>query len=306
MPQSHGTRRRSPASQQRAGSRRRDRRVPRSAPPAREARARSGAYDPYRDPYGLDDPYDPYDPNEPHASSGSRRSGRSRLTELPPEPPRRRPRRLRRVLTSNVTITVVALGALMAGVVLVDLEKLTGRQSKPPQASAGLSANDMLAMMSSSDMDAVSAGVIAAAKKRAYEQHQRELAELKKKAERDARARAKLKARQERERLARINPTAAQNKAYGKKMNALKGWSRCWPSLETLWDHESSWNERAVNPSSGAYGIPQALPASKLASAGADWRTSSPTQIAWGLSYIKARYKDPCRAWAWWQAHHWY
>ncbi|MFC7729854.1 aggregation-promoting factor C-terminal-like domain-containing protein [Actinomadura keratinilytica] len=51
---------------------------------------------------------------------------------------------------------------------------------------------------------------------------------------------------------------------------------------------------------------PQALPASKLASAGADWRTSSPTQIAWGLGYIKARYKDPCRAWAFWQRNHWY
>jgi hypothetical protein len=201
---------------------------------------------------------------------------------------------------------VVALGVIMAGVVLVDLEELTGEESKPPAAAAGLSANDMLAMMSGSDMDAVSAGAIAAAKKRAYEQHQRDLAELKKKAERDARARAKLKAEQERERLARSNPSAKQNKAYGKKMNELKGWGRCWPSLETLWDHESDWNERAVNPSSGAYGIPQALPASKLASAGSDWRTSSPTQIAWGLSYIKARYKDPCRAWAFWQSHNWY
>ncbi|GAA3933526.1 transglycosylase SLT domain-containing protein [Actinomadura viridis] len=213
---------------------------------------------------------------------------------------------MRRVLTSNVTITLVGLSAVAGAVVLVDLEELTGERSKPPHAAEGLSANDMLAMLTTSDMDAVSADAIAMAKKRAYEQHQRDLKALKEKAERDAKARAKLKAQQERERLARSNPTAGQNKAYGKKMNELKGWARCWPSLETLWTRESSWNERAVNPSSGAYGIPQALPASKLASAGSDWRTSSPTQIAWGLGYIKARYKDPCRAWAFWQSHHWY
>ncbi|MFC5745112.1 cell envelope integrity protein TolA [Actinomadura rugatobispora] len=295
MPQSHGTRRRSSASQKRGGSRRRDRRAPRPAPSPRDTH---GAYD---DPYGLDEPYEPYGDD-----GDSRRGRRPRDPGPPPRRDERRPRRLRRILTSNVTITVVALGVIMAGVVLIDLEELTGEKSEPPGAAAGLSANDMLAMMSGSDMDAVSAGAIAAAKKRAYEQHQRDLAELKKKAERDAQARAKLKAEQERERLAKSNPTAKQNKAYGKKMNELKGWGRCWPSLETLWDHESDWNERAENPSSGAYGIPQALPASKLATAGSDWRTSSPTQIAWGLSYIKARYKDPCRAWAFWQSHNWY
>ncbi|MFD0855336.1 lytic transglycosylase domain-containing protein, partial [Actinomadura adrarensis] len=139
-----------------------------------------------------------------------------------------------------------------------------------------------------------------------YEEHQAELKRLREKAKRDAAARAKLKAQQERERLARSNPSSKQNKAYGKKMNELKGWGECWPSLETLWDHESNWNERAENPSSGAYGIPQSLPGSKMASAGADWRTSSPTQIAWGLSYIKARYKDPCGAWAFWQRNNWY
>jgi hypothetical protein len=214
---------------------------------------------------------------------------------------------MRRILTSNAAITAVALAGLMAAVVMVDLEELTGQTAKPPAAAeAGLSVNDMLALMNSSDIDAVSADAIAAAKKRAYEQHQRELKELREKAKRDAAARAKLKAQQERERLARSNPSAKQNKAYGKKMNALKGWSRCWSSLETLWDHESNWNERAVNPSSGAYGIPQSLPGDKMASAGSDWRSSSPTQIAWGLGYIKARYDDPCGAWAFWQRNNWY
>ncbi len=116
-------------------------------------------------------------------------------------------------------------------------------------------------------MDKVAADAIAHAKERAYKKHQAELKALKVQAKKDAIARAKLKAEQERERLAKSNPSAAQNKKYGKKMNALKGWDRCWPSLLTLWNHESGWNERAENPSSGAYGIPQALPGSKLASA---------------------------------------
>ena len=62
----------------------------------------------------------------------------------------------------------------------------------------------------------------------------------------------------------------------------------------------------ASNASSGAYGIPQALPAGKMASAGADWRTSARTQIAWGLSYIDSRYGSPCSAWSHSQAHGWY
>ncbi|GAA1894866.1 lytic transglycosylase domain-containing protein [Actinomadura bangladeshensis] len=279
MPQSHGTRRRP------SGGGRRARSAPVPAPrEAPEARGPGG-------------PRGPYD--------GDRFDG------MPPLPPEKK-RRVRRVLTSNVTITVAAIAIIGTGVTLVDLDAFTGDDTKPPQAAAaGLSTNDMLAKLTSaSDIDRVTANAVAQAKERAYKEHQAEMKRLKEKAKRDAAARAKLKAEQERERerkrLANSNPSAAQNKAYGKKMNALKGWGRCWPSLLTLWNHESGWNERAENPSSGAYGIPQALPGSKLASAGADWRTSSPTQIAWGLGYIKARYKDPCGAWSWWQAHNWY
>ncbi|RKT19251.1 transglycosylase-like protein with SLT domain [Streptomyces sp. 1114.5] len=70
--------------------------------------------------------------------------------------------------------------------------------------------------------------------------------------------------------------------------------------------HESSWNPLAVNASSGAYGLVQALPGSKMASAGADWRTNPATQIKWGLDYMNSRYGSPCAAWSFWQAHHWY
>ncbi|MEV0635283.1 transglycosylase SLT domain-containing protein [Streptomyces sp. NPDC050619] len=71
-------------------------------------------------------------------------------------------------------------------------------------------------------------------------------------------------------------------------------------------DHESSWNYRAVNASSGAYGLFQALPASKYTSAGSDWRTNPGTQIKWGLNYMNSRYGSPCEAWSFWQANNWY
>ncbi|TDD76712.1 lytic transglycosylase domain-containing protein [Actinomadura darangshiensis] len=275
MPQSHGTRRR-PSGTKRSG------RVP---PPRRAPEA--GPYGPGA--FGPDDPRDPYGPAEPG---------------VPPE----RRHRIRRVLTSNITIMVAAIAVLGAALTVVDLGSFVDDGSKPPKAAAaGLSTNDMLAKLTSaSDMDPIVADSIAAAKKRAYEEHQRELKRLKAKAKRDAKARAKLKAEKEKERLAKLNPSSKQNKAYGKKMSALKGWGGCWSSLLTLWNHESGWNERAENPGSGAYGIPQALPGSKMSSIKSDWRTSTPTQIAWGLGYIKARYKDPCGAWSWWQAHNWY
>lgn len=76
--------------------------------------------------------------------------------------------------------------------------------------------------------------------------------------------------------------------------------------LNSLWNRESGWNTYAQNPSSGAYGIPQSLPGSKMASAGSDWRTNPATQIRWGLGYISGRYGSPCNAWAHSQAFNWY
>ncbi|WP_344126172.1 lytic transglycosylase domain-containing protein [Luedemannella flava] len=69
------------------------------------------------------------------------------------------------------------------------------------------------------------------------------------------------------------------------------------PCLNKLWNKESNWRTTAENTSSGAYGIPQALPGSKMASEGDDWRTNPATQIKWGLGYIKGRYGTPCKAW---------
>jgi hypothetical protein len=71
-----------------------------------------------------------------------------------------------------------------------------------------------------------------------------------------------------------------------------------WRYVDLLWTAESGWNSSVVNPKSGAYGIPQALPADKMASAGADWATNPLTQIRWGLQYIATRYGTPQAAWA--------
>ncbi|MFC8681299.1 lytic transglycosylase domain-containing protein [Microbacterium ureisolvens] len=76
--------------------------------------------------------------------------------------------------------------------------------------------------------------------------------------------------------------------------------------LVSLWQKESGWNYQAYNRSSGAFGIPQALPGSKMGSAGADWQTNPATQIAWGLGYISGRYGTPCGAWGHSQSTGWY
>ena len=85
------------------------------------------------------------------------------------------------------------------------------------------------------------------------------------------------------------------------------GWSSSeMTCLVPLWAGESGWRVNAENSSSGAYGIPQALPGSKMATAGADWRTNAATQITWGLGYIQERYGSPCGAWGFKQGHGWY
>jgi hypothetical protein len=78
---------------------------------------------------------------------------------------------------------------------------------------------------------------------------------------------------------------------------------QCFSNIVT---RESGWNPSATNASSGAYGLVQALPGTKMASAGSDWRTNPATQIKWGLSYMNGRYGSPCGAWSFWQAHNWY
>ena len=100
------------------------------------------------------------------------------------------------------------------------------------------------------------------------------------------------------------NPSAAQ--AIARDMLLARGWGDDqFGCLVELWNHESGWNVYASNPS-GAYGIPQALPGSKMATAGADWQTNPATQISWGLGYITGRYGTPCGAWDTFNSQGWY
>jgi hypothetical protein len=208
-------------------------------------------------------------------------------------------------------VVIVGLGVAIANISL-------GKGAPPSADAAQLSTNDLLALVRHDYVTPAEAAGIATAKKRAYEaqlkieQAAREkakretLAQRKRDAARKA-AQAKARAAAAAKEAAQAdNPSVAENQALGKKMNAAKGWESCWPSLVEIWNHESHWNERAHNPYSGAHGIPQALPGSKMGVAGPNWQTNSATQIAWGLSYISARYDDPCKAWSFWQNNHWY
>lgn len=115
------------------------------------------------------------------------------------------------------------------------------------------------------------------------------------------------------DRLARASRSTARAPIVGgdprgiaQGMLASYGWSASqFNCLDPLWMRESGWRVSASNPS-GAYGIPQALPGSKMAGAGADWQTNPATQIEWGLGYIKGRYGSPCGAWAHFQSNGWY
>lgn len=102
---------------------------------------------------------------------------------------------------------------------------------------------------------------------------------------------------------------AAKNQALAAPMAALYGWppgTSNWTSLVKLWNQESGWSNTADNPSSGAYGIPQSLPASKMGAAANPPLSSATAQIAWGLSYIRSTYGNPNAAWAHEVANNWY
>jgi len=101
------------------------------------------------------------------------------------------------------------------------------------------------------------------------------------------------------------NPGSAQSIAWHMMSSFGFNPQTYFSCLNNIWTRESGWVYNAENPS-GAYGIPQALPGSKMASAGPDWQTNPATQIRWGLGYIKSTYGDPCSAWAFWQAHDYY
>lgn len=106
---------------------------------------------------------------------------------------------------------------------------------------------------------------------------------------------------------AQISPSVSAAKNNARLQAAAYGWTGSeFTALDQLWTRESGWRWNATNPTSGAYGIPQSLPADKMASAGADWRTNATTQIKWGLQYIRDRYGSPSAALAHENANGWY
>ncbi|MEU7433757.1 MULTISPECIES: transglycosylase SLT domain-containing protein [unclassified Streptomyces] len=102
--------------------------------------------------------------------------------------------------------------------------------------------------------------------------------------------------------LGKSSYTIAETQAIARQMMAGDQF-QCFSNIV---DHESGWNYKATNAGSGAYGLVQALPGSKMSSAGSDWQTNPATQIKWGLNYMNDRYGSPCGAWSFWQANSWY
>jgi hypothetical protein len=128
-------------------------------------------------------------------------------------------------------------------------------------------------------------------------------AEDKAKAEKEAKDRAAKSATRDASSFSlQSSYTIAQVQAMARQM-VPSGQFQCFSNIV---HHESGWDYHAVNASSGAFGLFQALPGSKMSSAGSDWQTNPATQVKWGLNYMDSRYGSPCDAWSFWQANSWY
>ena len=141
------------------------------------------------------------------------------------------------------------------------------------------------------------------AEREAAEQEEREAAE---EAEREAEEEQERES-DEVEAASSTDADPGSSRAIAQQMLSERGFGNGqWSCLDDLWQKESGWDHTADNPSSSAYGIPQSLPGSKMASAGSDWETNPATQISWGLGYIESRYGSPCAAWEHSVSNNWY
>ncbi|MFJ3087487.1 transglycosylase SLT domain-containing protein [Streptomyces sp. NPDC086838] len=167
------------------------------------------------------------------------------------------------------------------------------------QADAQASAADAAAKKSAEETARVQAAKDAKSKKQAAEDKLEREREAKKKEAQERASRSEVRSTSF---AVQSSYTVAEVQAMARQIVPADQF-QCFSNIV---NHESSWNYRASNPGSGAYGLVQALPGSKMASAGADWMTNPATQIKWGLSYMNGRYQSPCGAWSFWQANHWY
>ncbi|KAA6219440.1 transglycosylase SLT domain-containing protein [Streptomyces filamentosus] len=176
------------------------------------------------------------------------------------------------------------------------------------QADVQAAAADATVRKAAEEQARFKAAEDAEAKKKAADEKAEQEKKEKERAEREAREKAEAE-RASRDAVRDASSFSAQGsytvsevKAMARQMIPASQF-QCFSNIV---DHESTWNYRAQNPSSGAYGLVQALPGSKMSSAGADWQTNPATQIKWGLSYMNGRYGSPCGAWSFWQANRWY
>ncbi|MDN3296654.1 transglycosylase SLT domain-containing protein [Streptomyces ficellus] len=169
------------------------------------------------------------------------------------------------------------------------------------QAEAQAAAADLAAQKSAEEAARIQAAKDALAKKAAADE-EAEKAEQERKEREEAERASRTEVRSATAFAPQSSYSVAEVQAMARQMIPGDQF-QCFSNIV---DHESSWNYRATNASSGAYGLVQALPGSKMASAGADWRTNPATQIKWGLNYMNERYGSPCGAWDFWQANNWY
>jgi murein DD-endopeptidase MepM/ murein hydrolase activator NlpD len=200
--------------------------------------------------------------------------------------------------TSNEPIEATAADATLLADISAGDQTQVQTASLSQQADAQFSAADAAARKSAEEAARKQAAEDAAAKRAAAE---KKAAEEKAAKEREA----ELKAARTRDAgsfAVKASYSVAEVQAMARQMVGA-GQFQCFSNIV---DHESGWNYQATNPSSGAYGLVQALPGSKMVSAGADWQTNPATQIKWGLNYMNDRYGSPCGAWEFWQANRWY
>jgi hypothetical protein len=182
----------------------------------------------------------------------------------------------------------------------------TGQQAQVQTASLTQQADDQSTQADAAALKSAQESARKAAAQTA--QDKKDAAEKKAQAEKDAKERkeqlaaSRSAARDAADFTVKGSYSIADTQGIARQMMA----SDQFQCFSNIVDHESGWNYQATNASSGAYGLVQALPGSKMSSAGSDWQTNPATQIKWGLNYMNDRYGSPCGAWSFWQANSWY
>ena len=257
------------------------------------------------------------DPSSAPSSKRATSSARSSRPGSPaaPAPVARRKRHVARPILAGA----LALGLGASGFAYAKATNLIGTDAAAFVVGSGVAAQtDELARATTVDTTYRAAASVSRNERRtaiaatglrtAKELEAKKKVEAAKQAEKARQAAAAAERARERQRA--IDNAKADPKAAARVLMVDQGWTSDsqYNCLVNLWMGESDWRWFAENPSSGAYGIPQSLPARKMAQFGADYRTNPITQIKWGLWYIKMSYGNPCNAWSTWQARspHWY